>query len=60
MAHIYGIECFWSLLKDRYIDVYQYRYVNRFPFLHNNLHFINMTINHMVDSRLTQKDLSND
>jgi len=41
-----------------------HRYVNEFSFRHNNskvstLNFINVTIDRMVDKRLTYKDLNN-
>ena len=71
MAHTNGIESLWSLLKRGYIDVYHYmsaqhlhRYVNEYLFRHNTakagtINFINMTIDRMVDKRLTYKDLIN-
>ena len=71
MAHTNGIESFWSLLKRGYIGVYHYmsedhlhRYVNEFSVRHNTakvgtINFINMTIDRMVDKRLTYKDLIN-
>jgi hypothetical protein len=69
MAHTNGIESFWSLLKRGYIGVYPHmstdhlhRYVNEFSFRHNTakegiMNFINMTIDRMVDKRLTYKEL---
>jgi len=71
MAHTNGIESFWSLLKRGYIGVYHYmsedhlhRYINEFSFRHNTakvgtIGFIEMTIDRMVDKRLTYKDLIN-
>lgn len=71
MAHTIGIESFWSLLKRGYIGVYHYmsedhlhRYINEFSLRHNTsqtgtMNFITMTIDRMVDKRLTYKDLIN-
>lgn len=68
MAHTNGIEIFWSLLKRGYIGVCHYmseqhlhRYITEFSFRHNTAQvgtvaFINMTIDRMVDKRLTYKD----
>lgn len=71
MAHTNGIESFWALLKRGYIGIYHYmsvkhlhRYVNEFSFRHNTaqagtMKFIEMTIDRMVDKRLTYKGLIN-
>lgn len=71
MVQTNGIESFWSLLKRGYIGVYHYmsedhlhRYINQFSLRHNTvkggtMNFITMTIDRMVDKRLTSKELIN-
>lgn len=68
-AHTNGVESFWALLKRGYNGIYHHmspkhlhRYVNEFSFRHNTaesgtMAFIDMTIEKMINRRLTYKEL---
>lgn len=68
-AHTNGVESFWALLKRGYNGIYHHmsprhlhRYINEFSFRHNTakagtMAFIDMTIEKMINRRLTYKEL---
>lgn len=70
-AHTNGVESFWALLKRGYYGVYHnmskqhlHRYVNEYCFRHNTadvstMTFIEMTVEKMLNRRLTYKELIN-
>lgn len=67
--HTNGIESFWALMKRGHYGIFHYmspkhlhRYVNEFAFRQNTakagtMTFIDMTIERMINKRLTYKDL---
>lgn len=69
-AHTNGVESFWALLKRGYYGIYHnmsakhlHRYVNEFSFRHDTAQsgtmvFIEMTIERMLNRRLTYKELT--